>query len=188
MSDGVLAWWFAPLDRRLGFGDGRPVVVGETLTVEEPPLLCRSGLHASREAVDALMFAPSPLVCRVLLSGQIVDGADKVAASARTVLSLACARAAIEWWTEWVAARPVPPWTEALPALRWSDLDPDNLALRRNAIGLRWRRRWTPSARYRIRAAQSVTSDGWDGDRIADERQTEADMLTRQLTATLGGA
>jgi hypothetical protein len=80
----ILGWWFAA-EPKLPNGDGRPVVVGEKLTVDGEIVLCKRGLHASRRAIDALQYAPGALVCRVRLSGTIVEDNDKCAASERTV-------------------------------------------------------------------------------------------------------
>lgn len=89
----VLAWWFAAPDKdgtvRLPHGDGRPVVVGETLTVIGPIVPCERGLHASRRAIDAIQYAPGAVVCRVRCSGEIVEEGDKLACSERTVLWMA---------------------------------------------------------------------------------------------------
>jgi hypothetical protein len=82
------AWHFALSDGCLGFGDGRKIVVGETLRVDGQLRLCKRGLHASRLVYDALGYAGnnSTLICRVSLGGQIVTGEDKICASERTVL------------------------------------------------------------------------------------------------------
>jgi len=91
VTEPVLGWWFAKGDT-LPHGDGRKVAIGETLTVEGPIVLCERGLHASRRLVDALKYAPGPILYRVRLSGTIVPhsslraGEDKLAASERTAL------------------------------------------------------------------------------------------------------
>lgn len=84
----VLAWHFLA-EPKLPHGDDRPVVVGDTLTVEGPIIPCQRGLHASRRAIDALRYAPGALVCRVRCSGEIVEKDDKLACSERTVLWMA---------------------------------------------------------------------------------------------------
>src|SRR5690349_15368591 len=83
----VIGWWFAASDE-LPHGDGRKVVIGETVTVEPPIVPCKHGLHASVEPFDALHYAPGPILYKVRLSGEIVphDG-DKLAASERTALA-----------------------------------------------------------------------------------------------------
>ena len=97
----ILAWWFvAPSPDggppRLPNADGRPVVVGETLTDPRdsagktgPVVLCERGFHASRRAINALTYAPGAIVCRVRCSGEIVEDGDKIACSERTVLWMA---------------------------------------------------------------------------------------------------
>ena len=82
----ALAWHFARADMRLGYEDGRAIVVGETLTHDGDLKLCESGLHASATIYDALKYAPGPMLCRVRLGGDIIRGDDKLAASERTVL------------------------------------------------------------------------------------------------------
>jgi len=78
-------WWFAASDV-LPNGDGRKVVIGETLTIDGDPRCCAKGLHASTRIIDALQYAPGPLIYRVRLSGQIDKEDDKLAASERTAL------------------------------------------------------------------------------------------------------
>lgn len=82
------AYHFLGADRKLGYGDGREVKVGETLKVDCPLVLCQSGLHASKRAIDALRYARGSVACRVRLGGQIVEGDDKVVATERTCLSM----------------------------------------------------------------------------------------------------
>jgi hypothetical protein len=79
------AWHFASADMRLGYGDGREIVAGETLTVDGRPSLCERGLHASVRLIDAIEYAPeNPRLCRVEVGGEIATGADKIAGTERT--------------------------------------------------------------------------------------------------------
>ena len=91
----LLAWHFLPADRRLRFGDRTLVEPGQTLTVEPPLELCTRGLHASVRPIDALFYAPGPILCRVALSGEILEDKDKVCAEHRTVLWMADATRAL---------------------------------------------------------------------------------------------
>ena len=88
----LLGWHFVREDRRLGYGDGRVVEVGETLTVEGPLEMCQHGLHASVRALDALRYAPGPIACRVRLSGEVLgptaEHSDKACATERTVIAM----------------------------------------------------------------------------------------------------
>ena len=82
----ILAWYFAPPDKRLAHGDGRLIRVGATHTVDCRPVLCKQGLHASVRPLDALSYASSPFVFRVRLSGHVAHGVDKCAATSRKYL------------------------------------------------------------------------------------------------------
>ena len=81
------AWYFSSEDRRLRHGDGREIRLGETHEVSGEIEMCKNGLHASKKAIDALYYAPGPIVYRVELSGEIKKGEDKLVAQKRTYLS-----------------------------------------------------------------------------------------------------
>jgi hypothetical protein len=86
----MLAWHFLPRDARLQFGGRSKVRIGQTLRRDPAKLfLCRYGLHAAVQPLDALNYAPGPVVCRVRLGGTIIEGSDKHVASRRTVLWMA---------------------------------------------------------------------------------------------------
>ena len=72
-------------DRKLRFEPFTPVVVGGTLVYPGEPVLCEVGFHASERAIDALKYAPGPVLCIVELSGEIIHGDDKAVAQERTV-------------------------------------------------------------------------------------------------------
>ena len=82
----MLAWHLLSEDKRLGYGDGRLVEVGQTLECEGEPALCKNGMHGSVRLIDALKYASSPVVCRVEIEGDIVEGDDKLCGRRRTVL------------------------------------------------------------------------------------------------------
>ena len=86
----VVGWWFSR-EAELPNGDGRAVIVGETLTVDAAKVVpCKYGLHASPLALDALQYAPGSLLWRVELGGRIVshgDPIDKYAASERKIIA-----------------------------------------------------------------------------------------------------
>jgi hypothetical protein len=78
------AWHFVSDTLR----DGRPVPAdGEVLVHEGPLKLCASGLHASKNILDALRYAPGSTICRVEVGGEIIHGNDKLlVCSERTIL------------------------------------------------------------------------------------------------------
>jgi len=98
-----LGWHFLSSDRCLDGGNGCQVRVGETYTVEGHPVLCEHGLHASRRAIDALKYAPGPIVCRVRLGGLVVEDDDKAAATERTVFGMADVTQALHEFAVWCA-------------------------------------------------------------------------------------
>lgn len=81
-----LGWWFSISDT-LPHGDGRKIVIGETLTVEGPIVPCERGLHDCPDPFDALQYAPGALLWRVRRGGVSVQDGDKWASSERTALA-----------------------------------------------------------------------------------------------------
>ena len=88
----IYGWHFASEDKRLGYGDGREINVGETLTVDVTPELCEAGLHASPSALEALSLGRGPVACRVAVWGAVVgpndSHPDKFAGQHRQVLAM----------------------------------------------------------------------------------------------------
>lgn len=85
----ITAWYFAKTDNRLGYDDGREIIIGETHSVstdERPVKCCLWGLHGSKRIIDALHHSAGPIIYRVELSGEIDECPDKVAASQRKYL------------------------------------------------------------------------------------------------------
>jgi hypothetical protein len=99
----VLAWHFLRNDRRLNYPPHTLVEVGQKLTVKPPLKLCTWGLHASKRAIDALQYAPGSIACRVELSGEILEGDDKVCATERTVLKMIDATNILHEFACWCA-------------------------------------------------------------------------------------
>ena len=100
-----LYWHFANDDRRLGYGDGREIIVGQTLKVAPPIVLCERGLHGSKRALDALNYAPGACVCLVTLGGEVLHAQDKSVATERTVIAAADATQLLFQFSIDVAAR-----------------------------------------------------------------------------------
>jgi len=82
----MLAWHFLSEDKRLGYGDGRLVEVGATLECKGKPALCDNGMHGSVRLIDALRYASGPIVCRVEIEGDVIEGKNKLCGRRRTVL------------------------------------------------------------------------------------------------------
>ena len=87
MSTPIQAWYFSAADRRLGYEDGREIALGVTHEVGGDIALCKRGLHASVKPLDALQYAPGPIIWRVELSGNVLTGDDKRCATRRAYVA-----------------------------------------------------------------------------------------------------
>jgi hypothetical protein len=59
--------------------DGRPIpAIGEWLIHDGPIVPCESGLHMSEHPLDALGYAPGPMLHRVKLEGELIPHGDPV--------------------------------------------------------------------------------------------------------------
>jgi len=86
----VKGWWFGTTDKKLPHSDGRKIVIGKTHKVKGEIIPCEHGLHLSKRMIDALSYAPGPVIYRVVGSGIIVPHGspiDKYACSERTYVS-----------------------------------------------------------------------------------------------------
>ena len=83
----MIGWHWIRQDRTLRTGE--IVQAGRVYRAEGPLVMCENGVHASRRALDALAYAPGPIICRVALRGEIVHDTDKSVARERRVLWLA---------------------------------------------------------------------------------------------------
>jgi hypothetical protein len=99
MSKPILAWHFLTNDRLPKHGQRkRPLKVGDVMRVKGTPILCERGLHASERILDALAYAPGPVVCRVEVSGTIVHGVDKLAGTRRKILGMGDIETLLHEW------------------------------------------------------------------------------------------
>ena len=80
-------YWFSDNSGVLPHGDGRPIVIGQKLSVKGKLVICQHALHGSFDPFDALQYAPGPILHRVLFSGARVEENDKVGSRSRTVLA-----------------------------------------------------------------------------------------------------
>jgi hypothetical protein len=81
------AYWFCDTDHKLRYEDGRVANLGETHEAKGDLELCQNGMHASERLIDALAYAPGPVLYKVTLGGEIVKGDDKLCARSRTYVS-----------------------------------------------------------------------------------------------------
>ena len=86
----VKGWWFGTTDRKLLNSDGRKIVIGKTHKVKGEIVPCEHGLHLSKKIIDALQYAPGPVIYKVVGSGVIVphgNPVDKYVCSERTYIA-----------------------------------------------------------------------------------------------------
>lgn len=81
-----IAWHFLPKDRHLTNGDGRLIKEGMIVTIDGPLELCEHGLHYSLDILDALHYAPGPVLCRVEIGDESIQDTDKGVTNSRKVL------------------------------------------------------------------------------------------------------
>jgi hypothetical protein len=110
----ILAWHFINERRTLnpnyGVGD-MAVEPGYIYSIadHETPTLCECGMHGSRRAIDALQFAPGPIICRVRIWGDVHEDKDKLVGRHREVLWMADATEALHRMSVWaVRHTPLP--------------------------------------------------------------------------------
>ena len=170
-----LGWHFTDSSECLRYNDGRKIVVGETHTVTCKPSLCEQGLHASKRAIDALQYAPGPILFRVALAGKIVEGEDKAVATKRTYLARVDAEPILREFARKCALQVIHLWDA--PAIVREYLETGNEqiraaardAARDAARGAAW-----DAARDAARAA------AWDAARAA-----QAEMLEQMCLAAI---
>ncbi len=83
----MIGWHFSNKSETLNYNDGRKIGIGIIHVVDPPIKLCKKGLHASKRLIDALEYAAGPILWKVELSGEIIKGVDKCAATHRKYLA-----------------------------------------------------------------------------------------------------
>ena len=178
----MLAWYFAPADRKLRYGDGRTVRKGATHAVKRPEdlELCEYGLHASPRILDALDCAPGYVLCRVKLTGRIVQGDDKVCAEKRAylaVLSEKATRAVLAEWSRVCALHVVHLWNAPTVVVRWLKTGDESVRVEaRDAAAAAARADAAAAAYAAARAAARADAAAAD---VATERDWQNKALTR---------
>ena len=88
-------WHFLAEDGKLAYGDNRKPRKGVWYKAKPDmdnsysgtPTLCEWGMHASPTVLNALQYAPGPILCRVELRENIARGDDKAVAIERRILA-----------------------------------------------------------------------------------------------------
>ena len=193
MTDRWLGWHFLPADRRLR-GSREVVEAGRTYRAEGPLVMCRNGMHASTRALDALSYAPGPVVSRVELLGERLDASDKSCARERPVLWIADAATVLHEFACAVAMDALH-LTEARGAgvdpCSWAAIETKRRWLRGEATDAELRAAWSAAWSAAWRAARSAAwsaesaawSAAWSAARSAAWRAESAARSAAQSAA-----
>jgi len=130
MTDRWLGWHFLREDGRTAYGWRKPRP-GRMMHCKGPLELCANGLHASVRAIDALSYAPGPIIQRVELVGRRLDEQDKSCARSRRCLWLADATRVLHEFANWCAEG-------ALDTERLAGREPDRRSVEVLAVKRRW--------------------------------------------------
>ncbi|HDS1550706.1 TPA: hypothetical protein QEK98_002961 [Stenotrophomonas maltophilia] len=147
--------------------DGRPVPAdGELLVHDGDVELCAQGLHASIDAFDALQYAPGNTLCLVELSGTIVPGSDKVAASERRIIKRIDAEPLMREFARWSALQVIELWDA--PDVVRQYLTTGNESLRAAAWAAAQDAAWAAARAAAWAAARAAAwAAAWDAARAA---------------------
>jgi len=131
MSERMHGYHFVREDRKLR--DGQKPRVGKVyrLPPGAKPVLRKQGYHASADVLDALSYAPGPILCCVELRGTIVHGTNKAVATECKVLSARDVTRELYEFALWCAER-------ALKGERKARREPDP----RSRAALKVKRAW----------------------------------------------
>jgi hypothetical protein len=82
----IKGWWFSE-GYKLPHEDNRIIKIGKTHKIKGKIIPCTNGLHASERIIDALGYAPGPIIWKVELSGTVIKEGDKICASSRKYIA-----------------------------------------------------------------------------------------------------
>lgn len=107
-------WHFAISERKTRYSN-EPIIEGKTLSASGPLCLCENGMHASLDILDALHYAPGPILSLVKLSGFIIRGSDKVCARHRKHLRVVDITPQLQKFALWCAEEVLPIFEKQYP-------------------------------------------------------------------------
>ena len=108
-KDVTLGWHFLQRNKKLGYADGRPVHKKRWFKAKNcrTTRLCSCGMHASENILDALKWAPGPVLCQVKVHGNIkvASNNDKFVGMERLVIDWINAEDVIQEFSVWCFER-----------------------------------------------------------------------------------
>ena len=155
----ILAWHFLQDDCKMRFNSDITVKPGVEYKATLPLIMCENGLHASERIIDALNYAPGPVVCRVELSGEMIKDEDKICAENRKVLWMYDATNVLHEFACAVAE-------QALLKGRESGKEPDP----RSWQAIKVKRRWLKgeASSEELEAARAAAWEAWEAREAAE--------------------
>jgi len=101
----IYAWTFCRTDMVRPDGVTVPDDGIEQYDADRPLEMCRHGYHASIDIMNALQYAPGPILRRVRCSGEIIEGNDKLVCRRRTEIYRVDLTRVLREWACWCATR-----------------------------------------------------------------------------------
>jgi len=155
--------------------DGSPIPpIGEWLEHKGEVIMCKSGLHASPTAFDALQYAPGEVLHLVELDGEIIHEGDKSVASRRKIVATIDATDLLRKFARTVALKVIHLWDapavvrEYLETGDESKSDAAWAAARDAARAAAWAAAWdAASDAARAAARVAARAAAWDAARAA---------------------
>ena len=157
----TIYWHFSETNRLLRYSDGREIVAGQTLEIEGEPELCKRGLHACKNLLDACNYAPGPYIWAVELSGRVIHGNDKSVATKRKALWGYDATEVLREFARFVALDAVRKYWDTkkfgvFPEVTMKYLETGDESLRSAAESAAWSAAWSAARSAAESAAESA--------------------------------
>jgi len=160
----IKAWHFAPADKRLRHGDERPIrrnVRMWALPKGRALNLCHHGMHGSVNIIDALEYAPGPVLSWCEFGGEILSGSDKLCAEWRRPLWIIDATPMLWEWARWCALQVAHLWD--MPDIVREYMETGDESKRAAAGDAAWAAAWAAAGDAAWAAARAAARDAaWD--------------------------
>ena len=148
------AWYFSQQNCKLRYKDNRLIKAGVTHYYDGMPILCEQGLHASKNILNALKYAPGAYIWRVEMGGTSFCDHDKMVATERTYLWGYDATNVLRHFARLCALDVIHLWDAPDVAIQYLKTGDENL--RRAARNAAWGAAWSAAGSAAWSAAWSA--------------------------------
>ena len=185
-----VGYWFSDSSGVLPHGDGRPIVIGQKLSIKGKLVICRNALHGSFHPFDALQYAPGPILHRVLFSSARVEYSDKVGSRSRTVLASVDATAMLRQFARTQALSVIHLWEAPTIVREYLETGDETKrdAATAAATAAAWAAAATAAAAARAAAARAAAAAARDAAAWAAAREAAAAAATAAREAAAWAA